>query len=105
MPVPSAVVTTVTIKKVHAGRYGLRTVSKVPVIAGGSGSVLSFDINFGKKYSYKGKKLSYIMAKCPDGHFNANVKEAVFKDEDRQAPETGTTKLKGTVIRPCTPKG
>lgn len=105
VPVPSAVVTTVTIKKIHEGRYGLRTVSKVPVIAGGSGSVLAFDINFGKKYTYKGKKLSYIMAKCPDGHFNANVKEAVFKDEDRQPPEVGTTKLKGTVIRPCTPKG
>jgi hypothetical protein len=38
VPVPSAVVTTVTIKKIDAGRYGLSTVSKIPAIAGGSGS-------------------------------------------------------------------
>jgi hypothetical protein len=105
VPVPSAVVTTVTIKKIHAGRYGLGTISKIPVIAGGSGSVLSFDINFGKKYSYKGKKASYITAKCPDGHFNANIISAIFKNEAKIAGVAPTTTLKGTVIRPCTTKG
>jgi hypothetical protein len=103
VPVPSAVVTTVTIKKVKKGRYGLNTVSKVPVIAGGSGSVLAFDINFGKKYNYKGKPMSYITAKCTDGKFLANIIKAVFKNE-AEGPPTSTT-LKGTVIRPCTPKG
>lgn len=103
VPVPSAVVTTVTIKKVKKGRYGLNTVSKVPVIAGGSGSVLAFDINFGKKYSYKGKQMSYISAKCTDGKFQANIIKALFKNE-AEGPTTTTT-LKGTVIRPCTPKG
>jgi hypothetical protein len=105
VPVPSAVVTTVTIKKIHAGRYGLGTISKIPVIAGGSGSVLAFDINFGKKYSYKGKKMSYLMAKCPDGHFNANVISAIFKNEAHVPGVASTTTLKGTVIRPCTTKG
>lgn len=103
VPVPSAVVTTVTIKKVKKGRYGLSTVAKVPVIAGGSGSVLAFDIKFGKKYSYKGKKVSYIAAKCTDGKFLANILKAVFKKED-EGP-VSTTNLKGVVIRPCTPKG
>lgn len=105
VPAPAAVVTTVTIKKIHAGRYGLRTVSKVPVIAGGSGSVLSFDIKFGKTYTYNGKKMSYIMAKCPDGHFNANIKSAIFKNEAQTPGNAPQTMLKGTVIRPCTPKG
>jgi len=105
VPAPSAVVTTVTIKKIHAGRYGLRTVSKVPVIAGGSGSVLSFDIKFGKQYTYKGKKMSYIAAKCPDGHFNANIKSAIFKNEAKIPGNQPETTLQGTVIRPCTPKG
>ncbi len=102
---PLTIVTTVTITKIHAGRYGLRTVSKVPVIAGGSGSILSFDINFGKTYTYKGKKMSYIMAKCPDGHFNADVKSAIFKNEAKVPGVASQTTLKGTVIRPCTPKG
>jgi hypothetical protein len=105
VPVPAAVVTTVTIKKIHAGRYGLDTISKVPTIAGGSGSVLSFDISFGKKYNYKGKKMSYITAKCPDGHFNANVISAIFKNEAKIPGVAPTTTLKGTVIRPCTTKG
>jgi len=105
VPVPAAVVTTVTIKKVRAGRYGLRTVSKVPVVAGGSGSVLEFDINFGKNYTYKGKKKGYIEAKCPDGHFNADVKSAIFKNEAKTAGVAAKTVLKGTVVRSCTPKG
>lgn len=104
VPVPSAVVTTVTIKKVSKGRYGLSSVAKVPVIAGGSGSVLEFNINFGKTYNYKGKKKSYIVARCTDGRFNAKVISADFFNEDGDGPRTKTS-LSGTVIRPCTPKG
>lgn len=103
VPVPSAVVTTVTIKKVKKGRYGLSTVSKIPVIAGGSGSVLSFDIKFGKTYTYKGKKRSYISARCTDGKFLANIIKAMFRNEAGGARTT--TNISGTVIRPCTPKG
>jgi hypothetical protein len=104
VPVPAAVVTTVTIKKVKKGRYGLSTVSKIPVISGGSGSVLDFNINFGKTYTYKGKKKSYIVARCTDGHFNAKVIKADFVNEDGDGPRTKTS-LSGLVIRPCTPKG
>lgn len=103
VPVPSAVVTTVTIKKIHNGRYGLRSVSKVPAIAGGSGSVLAFDINFGKKYTYKGQQRSYIVARCTDGKFLANIISAIFKDE--AGTGSGDVKLSGNIIRPCTPKG
>lgn len=103
VPVPAAVVTTVTIKNVKKGRYGLSTVSKIPQIAGGSGSVLDFNINFGKDYSYKGKKRSYITAKCTDGKFHAKVIKADFTNE--AGGERTKTSLSGTVIRPCTPKG
>lgn len=103
VPVPAAVVTTVTITKVKKGRYGLSTVSKVPQIAGGSGSVLSFDIKFGKKYSYRGKRQSYITAKCTDGKFLAKIIKTVFRSE-AEGPRT-TTNLNGTVIRPCKSRG
>ena len=73
------------------------------MVAGGSGSVLSFDIDFGRKYTYKGKKKSILAARCPDGHFNANVLSADFINE-AGGPRTKTT-LKGTLVRPCTPKG
>lgn len=103
VPVPAAVVTTVTIKKVKKGRYGLSTVSKIPVIAGGSGSVLDFDIQFGKKYTYKGKRQSYILARCTDGKFMAKIIKVLFRNE-AEGPRKETS-LKGTVVRSCTPRG
>jgi hypothetical protein len=105
VPVPSAVVTTVTIKKVRKGRYGLNTVSKVPVIAGGSGSVLDFDIRFKRNFRYRGRKQAYFVARCTDGKFSAKILKALFRNEANEPGAAARTTLKGTVIRPCTPKG
>lgn len=95
VPVPAAIVTTVTIKKIHHGRYGLLAVATIPKIAGGSGSVLSFSLKIDKKFTYKGKKVSVISAKCPDGKLQAHV-TAIFADG---------TKAAADVIRSCTGKG
>ena len=43
VPAPTAIVTTVKIKKEHRGRYGLRSIASIPPIAGGSGSVTNFE--------------------------------------------------------------
>ena len=85
-PVTAAVVTTVKIKKIHKGRYGLESVASVPKIAGGSGSVTFFTLTL---------KKGIVSASCPDGHLNARG-TAVF---------TEGPKMKATVIRPCTGKG
>lgn len=90
VPAPTALITTTTITKQRSGRYGLHTVSKVPTIAGGSGSVIKFDFTVNKKLG------KYAMAKCPDGHLNARVTKALFDD--------GTNGT-GTFVRSCTPKG
>ena len=90
VPAPTALITTTTITKQRSGRYGLHTVSKIPVIAGGSGSVLGFEFTVNKKLG------NYAMAKCPDGHLNARVTKAVFDDG---------TNGSGTFVRSCTPKG
>lgn len=94
-PVAAAIVTVVKIKKVHNGRYGTLSTSTIPKIAGGAGSVKSFTLKLDKKWTYKGKKMSFISAKCPDGKLQANV-QASFADE---------TKASATVVRTCTPKG
>lgn len=104
VPVPAAVVTTVTIKKIHKGRYGLDTVSKIPVIAGGSGSVLSFNIKFHRTFNYKHKKQSYFMARCTDGKFKAKIIKALLRNE-AEGPRTETAITNETILRPCTPKG
>jgi hypothetical protein len=87
VPVPAAIITTVKIKKIHKGRYGLLSVATIPKIAGGSGSVKNFDLTISKR--------GVLTAKCTDGQLQAHV-EAVFADE---------TVLATTLSRPCIPKG
>jgi hypothetical protein len=94
-PVSAAVVTTVKVSKIHKGRFGTKAVASIPVIAGGSGSPVFFELNIKRKFTYKGKSQSYLLAKCPDGHINARG-TAVFSDG---------AQLSGELVRPCTPKG
>jgi len=87
VPTPAAIVTTVKIKKIHNGRYGLKSVATIPKIAGGSGSVKSFSLKVDKK--------GVLLAKCTDGKIYAKG-DAKFSDG---------TSAKAEVIRTCTPKG
>jgi len=94
VPAPAAVVTTVKITKIHKGRYGTRSVASIPPIVGGNGSVKAFTLKVNRKFTYKGKKMSVLTLKCPDGKIQARG-EAVF---------TGGPRAKAEVIRACTPK-
>jgi hypothetical protein len=86
VPTPAAIVTTVKVKKIHKGRYGLLSVASIPKIAGGSGSVKSFSLKLNK---------GIISATCPDGHLDARG-SVVFVEG---------TKISGAVSRACTGKG
>jgi hypothetical protein len=90
-PVSAAVVTTVKISKIKNGRYGTKSIATIPRIAGGSGSVKSFELTFDRGF----KNTPYLFAKCPDGHLNAKA-TSVFEDGSR---------LTGSFVRTCTPKG
>lgn len=85
-PINGAIVTTVKIKKVHHGRYGLESIASIPKLANGAGSVKSFSLTLNK---------GIISATCPDGHLNARG-TAVFANGLRAS---------GAVVRPCTGKG
>jgi hypothetical protein len=85
-PVNGAIIATVKIKKVHHGRYGLESVTTIPKIANGSGSVKSFNLTL---------KKGLLEATCADGHLNARG-TAVFANG---------LKASGEVVRPCTGKG
>lgn len=101
VPTPVAIVTTVKVRKIHEGRYGLQAVSKIPRIAAGSGSVLDFSFKIKRLFKYKGKKRSYMMARCLDRHLIAKITKTVFKDEAGSGTTTGTD----IMIQSCTPKG
>jgi hypothetical protein len=102
VPVPAAIVTQTTIQKKGTG---IHTISKIPVIAGGSGSVLDFNFKVGKTYNVGKKKHYYSAAKCPDGKFIARVPKALFKNEARVPGVAAQTVLKGSIAVPCKPKG
>jgi hypothetical protein len=87
VPTPAAIVTTVKIKRIHNGRYGVKSVASIPEIAGGSGSVTKFSLTISKKGG--------ILAKCPDGKIQAHA-IAAFDDGTRASAE---------VIRTCIPAG
>ncbi len=48
------------IEKIHQGVYGYRTEATIPQIAGGSGIPISGHLKIGKKWTYKGKRYSYV---------------------------------------------
>lgn len=83
-PVSGAIVTTVKVKKKNEGRYGLRSVATIPKIAGGSGSVKSFNLAITKR--------GVLTAKCADGKLQAHA-TAIFADN---------TSVEAPIIRTCT---
>ena len=91
VPTAVAVVVPVRIARVP-GRYGLRSVAKLPAIAGGSGSVTRFSLEIDRKFTHKGQRRSVVSARC-DGVLEERG-EARFAD--------GTI-IDGNYFRTCTP--
>lgn len=94
VPAPTTFVVPIEIQKVNSGRYGFKTVGKIPKIAGGSGIPLYARLTVGREWNYKGKRLSFANAGCPDGRLQAKG-QFRFKDG---------TFLQGSVFKRCTPE-
>jgi hypothetical protein len=94
VPAPTTYIVPVEIQRVHNGPFGFRTEATIPRIAGGYGIPLEGSLTIGKKWSFKGKQLSYINASCPSGKLQAKL-ETEFTD---------TTKLSGLILKRCTGK-
>lgn len=90
-PISGAIVSTVTITKHKNGPFGTLTVTKIPQITGGSGSIISFNLKIKKSVA----GVNPISAKCANGKLKVHV-EAKFEDG---------TKTETEIVRPCTPKG
>jgi hypothetical protein len=90
-PITTAIVTTVKIKKSGSG---LKSVTTVPKIANGAGSVTDFSLKIDKKYTYKGKKVSVLSAKCIGGKIQAHVTTKFYNG----------SQLSADVLRTCTSK-
>lgn len=86
-PVTSAIVTTVEIKPIRDGVYGLEAVATLPKIAGGAGSVTHLGLRFRK---------GVFTATCPRRDRLQIRQQAFFADG---------TRLQGAVFRVCDQAG
>lgn len=94
-PISGAIVTTATISKIHRGRFGTLGVVKIPQIAGGAGSGISFDLEIFKWVKVGKKRFNPISARCSDGKLKVHALGR-FEDGTQAATE---------FVRACTPKG
>lgn len=95
VPAPTAVVVEARITRIHSGHFGMNAEVQIPRIAGGAGSVTRFDLNLGRRFTYRGKPVSYITASCPTGSYRV---------EGHLGFSDGTV-IHITHLLPCTPVG
>lgn len=95
VPAPTAVVVEATVTRIHDGPFGLRVQAQVPKIAGGYGSATKFDLKIGRRFTYKGRKKSLLVAGCPTGRWGTKG-QLRFAD---------ATVLNFSHVFPCTPTG
>lgn len=95
VPAPTAIVTTVKVKKVRKGPFGTRAVARIPKIAGGAGSVLKFQLAIKRMFRRGGDRQSYLIARCAKRRLRAQA-TVHFDDGAR---------LSGGIVRRCKPRG
>jgi hypothetical protein len=102
-PGPTTFIVPIVIEKIHKGSFGYRVNVKIPKIAGGYGHPIEGSAKVGQKWTYKGKKHSYINARCETGHF---VVHGAFsfkggpEDSPAQAEEAKQI-LNASFLLPC----
>ncbi len=64
VPAPTAVVARVRLTRINRGHYGIHTVSEIPKIAGGAGSVTAFRIAIDRRFT------SGVERELPDGQLS-----------------------------------
>ena len=102
-PGPATFIIPIVIEKIHKGVFGYRVVVKIPKIAGGYGHPISGSAKVGRKWTFKGKKHSYVNARCETGHFVVRG-EFSFKggpEETAAQAEAAKNILNATFLLPC----
>jgi hypothetical protein len=90
-PVPTTFVVRIEIERIHRGLYGYRVRTRIPSIADGAGIPVSGSLRVGRKWTHRGRRHSYVNARCANGRLQARA-EFGFDDG---------TELSGTFLRPC----
>ena len=81
---PFVIESTLEVKKIHDGPYGLAGGGKMPTIEGRPATLLGFSLEIKRLFMYRGKKQSFAMASCANGHLSARI-TAVFTNGETKA--------------------
>jgi hypothetical protein len=65
-PIQTTLVLNGVVSNYNKEGYGPRLDVEVPLLAGGAGALLEFNVKINKKFTYKGEQKSFISAKCPN---------------------------------------
>lgn len=90
-PVPTTFTVPVRIQRIKKGRYGYRTEAKIPQIASGYGAPVYGRLTINRRWRFRGKKLSFVNARCVGGRLQAR---GFFYFDD-------STELQGSVFNRC----
>jgi hypothetical protein len=94
VPTPAAIVFTIKIRKPPGAHTGSEALISIPKVAGGSGSLTSFNATIGVSSFIAGKRSHVVTLTCPDRkvhtHFEASFEDGTVADTD--------------LVRTCIPK-
>lgn len=79
VPVPATILFKITIEKIDNGRFGYLVESEIPKISGGYGIPVAAKLDLGRKWTFAGKRYSYLNRSCATGRIQANGQFS-FKD-------------------------
>jgi hypothetical protein len=65
-PVQTTLVLVGVVSNYNKEGFGPRLDVSVPLIAGGAGALTDFNVRIDKKWKYKGKRVSFVSATCPN---------------------------------------
>jgi hypothetical protein len=94
-PLQTTLVLTGVVSNLGKEGYGPRLDVTIPAIAGGAGVITDFKVKIQKSWTYKGKKTSFVSAKCPA------AKKLKYRGAFTYAD--GTT-IEANTTQACTPK-
>jgi hypothetical protein len=98
VPVRFTLIVPLKIGHLKAGRYGTVLRTRIPKLAGGFGSITQIDLSLGRRWSFAGKRRSYLSAACsaPAGFPGASFAfaSANFRFQAHRA-------LHPTLVRSC----
>ena len=90
-PIQTTLVLSGPVSNYNKEGYGPRLDLTVPLLAGGQGALIDFNVKVSKKYKYKGQSVSFISAKCPNSKKLKARAQFTFLDGESSTPTTTQT--------------